>query len=67
MKMIRKGTTFGLIVQRVNRMYVFQFTFKEPWWIPKRDRNYRGLGYVLYGWLFFYFGYTDFRMTDERE
>lgn len=60
MKIIRKGATFGLIVQRVNRMYVFQFAFKEPWWIPKCDRNYRGLGYVLYGWLFFYFGYKEF-------
>lgn len=61
MKIIRKGTTFGLIFWKKKRMYVFQFTFKEPWWIPKCDRNYgKRKDIVLYGWLFFYFGYLDF-------
>lgn len=68
MKIIRKGTTFGLIFWKKKRMYVFQFTFKEPWWIPKCDRNYgKRKDIVLYGWLFFYFGYTDFGGTHERE
>lgn len=61
MKIIRKGTTFGLIFWKKKRMYVFQFTFKEPWWIPKCDRNYgKRKDIVLCGWLFFYFGYLDF-------
>lgn len=61
MTIISKRATFGLLLLKKKRMYVFRFSFKEPWWIPKCDRNHgKYKDIVLYGWLFFYFGYTDF-------
>lgn len=58
MKVLRKKSTFGLVIKR--RLYLLQFSMVEPWLIPKCDKNYgRNKDIVLYGWLFIYFGYTD--------
>lgn len=36
---------------------VIQFTFKNPWFLPKYEDNFAGVeGLRLYGWLFLYFG-----------
>lgn len=43
----------------------FQFTLMDPWWIPKKDDNFMGLNIVLYGWLFFYFGYSIYGAAFE--
>jgi hypothetical protein len=36
--------------------WFFQFSFKDPWWIPKYDPYYLNGKWPLAGWLFFYFG-----------
>lgn len=60
MKLLRSKSTFGLLSLKKRRLYLLQFTLKEPWLIPKCDRNYgEGKNIVLWGWLFVYFGYTD--------
>lgn len=38
----------------------FQFSLKDPWWIPRHKENYLGKGFDLTGWLFFYFGRKSF-------
>lgn len=58
MKLIRERFTFGLLSYKTKRMYVLQFTTKEPWFLPKYDREYgENKNIVLFGWLFVYFGY----------
>lgn len=62
MKLLRLKTTFGLLNKKSGRMYLLQFTLKEPWLLPKCDKHYGGdSDIVLYGWLFVYFGYTDLK------
>ena len=57
-KFLRSKGTFGLLSVKTKRIYVFQFTAKEPWLLPKCDRHYgEDENIVLYGWLFVYFGY----------
>lgn len=60
MKLIRRKSTFGLVSCKTGRMYLLQFSLKEPWLFPKRDKHFgENRDIVLYGWLFLYFGYTD--------
>lgn len=57
MKIISNKGTFGFITKK--RIYVLQFSLKEPWLIPHCDRNYgEDKSITLYGWLFLYFGYV---------
>lgn len=61
MKLMRLGKTFGLFNFRKKRIYLLQFSLKDPWLIPKCDKHYgENKNIVLYGWLFVYFGYTDY-------
>lgn len=67
MELIRNRFTFGLLSYKSKRMYLLQFSLKEPWLLPKCDRHYGGdLDIVLYGWLFIYFGYTDFGRREHK-
>lgn len=34
----------------------FQFSLKDPWWLPKHEQEFGKSKIPLYGWLFFYFG-----------
>lgn len=62
MKVLRSKSTFGLLSFKTGRLYLLQFTLKEPWLVPRCDRNYgENKDIVLFGWLFVYFGYTDLR------
>lgn len=62
MKLLRNKATFGLLNKRTGKMYLLQFSLKEPWLLPKCDRHYGwNSNIVLYGWLFVYFGYTDLK------
>ena len=66
MEIRRSKATFGIRFGKQKRMYVLQFTTKEPWLLPKCDKHYGGdLDIVLYGWLFVYFGYTDLGKKGE--
>lgn len=57
-KLHRYRFSFGLQINR--RIYLLQFSTKEPWLIPKRDKHYgENNDIVLYGWMFVYFGYTN--------
>lgn len=62
LKLDFKGGTFGVTMARPKKQeiltYYVQFSFKNPWWLPKKDSNFADLNVVLYGWLFFYFGYS---------
>lgn len=61
MEILRVKSTFGLLSLKKRRLYILQFTLKEPWLIPKRDKHYgENKNIVLYGWLFVHFGYTDY-------
>lgn len=61
MKLMRLGKTFGLLNFRKKRIYLLQFSLKDPWLVPKCDKHYgENKNIVLYGWLFVYFGYTDY-------
>ncbi len=61
-KLLRRRATFGLLSYRTGRMHILQFSLKEPWLLPKCDRDYgEDKNIVLYGWLFIYFGYTDLK------
>lgn len=61
MEVLRVKSTFGLLSLKKRRLYILQFTLKEPWLIPKRDKRYgENKNIVLYGWLFVHFGYTDY-------
>ena len=58
MEILRVKSTFGLPSLKKRRLYILQFTLKEPWLIPKRDKHYgENKNIVLYGWLFVHFGY----------
>lgn len=68
MKLLRRRATFGLLSYRTGRMHILQFSLKEPWLLPKCDRNYgEDKNIVLYGWLFIYFGYTDFKIFQKTK
>lgn len=58
MKFVRSKATFGIRFDKQKRIYALQFTTKEPWLLPKCDREYgEDKNIVLFGWLFVYFGY----------
>lgn len=57
MKIIREGTTFGFMTKK--RIYVLQFTLKEPWLLPRHEKHYSKADCNLYGWLFIYFGWCN--------
>lgn len=60
MKFLREKSTFGLLSRKTGRMYLLQFSLKEPWLFPKCDKHFgENRDIVLYGWLFLYFGHTD--------
>lgn len=66
MKLLRSKTTFGLLNKKSGRMYLLQFSLKDPWLFPKVDKHYgKNIDIVLYGWLFIYFGYTDYLKVQE--
>ena len=62
-KFYRKKFTFSMwIYYKKNNEYKFiapviQFSFVEPWYYPKIDRNYKGINLWLCGWLCVYFGF----------
>lgn len=57
---LREKLTFGIVNTRNRKLYLLQFTLKNPWLIPKCDKNYgKEKNIVLYGWTFVYFGYSD--------
>lgn len=57
MKLVRKRGTFCLFTSK--KIYVFQFSFKDPWLYPHKDNHYLDDFLTLYGWLFFYFGWVN--------
>ena len=57
MEIIRKHTTFGFITKK--KIYVFQISLKDPWLLPKCDREYSNGNFTLFGWLFIYFGWVN--------
>lgn len=59
MKIIRVRTTFAFIFSKSRKIYVVQISLRNPWWIPKCDKQYLHDKYTLYGWLFFYFGWVN--------
>ena len=61
MKLMRLGKTFGLLNFRKKRIYLLQFSLKDVWLFPRCDKHYgENKNIVLYGWLFVYFGYSDY-------
>jgi hypothetical protein len=60
--------TFNWQVIRENyyKHYIFQFSFKDPWWKPKVD-FINNDSWRLYGWLFFYVGWSLNKQDDEGE
>lgn len=67
MKFLRCRATFGLLSFRTGKMYLLQFSLKEPWLLPKCDRRYgQDKNIVLCGWLFVYFGYADLKKLQKR-
>ena len=62
MEVFRIKSTFGFMDLKTKRMYLLQFTLKNPWLLPKRDKHYgEDKNIVLYGWLFIYLGYADLK------
>ena len=57
MRIEREGSTFGFVTKR--RIYVLQFTLKEPWLLPRHEKHYSSADCNLYDWLFIYFGYFN--------
>ncbi len=57
MKIKRVGLTFGFITKK--RVYVLQFTQKQPWMLPRHEKHYSEADCNLYGWLFVYFGWFN--------
>lgn len=57
MKIKRVGLTFGFITKK--RVYVLQFTLKQPWLLPRHEKHYSEADCNLYGWLFVYFGWFN--------
>lgn len=51
-------STFGIVSRKTKKIYFIQFSLKEPWLFPKREKHYKPneLDANIYGWLFFYFG-----------
>lgn len=37
---LREKLTFGIVNTRNRKLYLLQFTLKDPWLIPKCDKNY---------------------------
>lgn len=54
-RLTRKRGTFCLVNLITEKMYFLQFSFKEPWLLPKSDIVCNNI--KLYGWLFFYVGH----------
>lgn len=54
-RLTRKRGTFCLTNLIEDKLYFLQFSFKDPWLIPKSDFISKDI--KLYGWLFFYVGY----------
>lgn len=56
----RKNLTWQFIVANFKtkevRSVYFQFSLKDPWWLPKYDPHFGKADIPLWGWLFFYFG-----------
>lgn len=57
-KRIRGSFLFWIIDFDTQEVYstLFQFSFKDPWWLPRYEPEYGKIKTPLYGWLFFYFG-----------
>lgn len=66
--LFRKRGTFDWIVDtgEYYKHYIIQFSFKNPWWKP-RVEFINNDKFILYGWLFFYFGWSMTKQTDEGE
>ena len=64
----RLGGTLDWQVIRDNyyKHYILQFSFKNPWWKPKAD-FVNNDSWRLYGWLFFYIGWSLNKQDDEGE
>ena len=61
MEILRVKSTFGLPSLKKRRLYILQFTLKDPWLIPKWETCLKdNMCDFLCGWLFVHFGYTDY-------
>ncbi len=58
-RLMKYKNTYGFLYELRNkkRMIIWQFSLKDMWLYPKIDTNYMGNS-VLFGWLFFYIGYS---------
>lgn len=54
-RLTHKRGTFCLVNLITEQTYFLQFSFKEPWLLPKSDIVCNNI--KLYGWLFFYVGH----------
>lgn len=59
-KIERMGGTMAILVTNFKKKtmirYYVQLSPKKPWLIPGVSRNFKKMGFDLYGWLFLYFG-----------
>lgn len=57
---LRKNGTFKISYVNFRtseaRALYLQFTFKDPWWLPRYEKHFGTADTPLAGWLFFYFG-----------
>lgn len=56
-RLLRAKHTFVLVTKK--RIYVLQFTLKQPWLLPRHEKHYSEADCNLYGWLFVYFGWFN--------
>ena len=56
-RLLRVKHTFTLVTKK--RVYILQFTLKEPWLLPRHEEHYSEADCNLYGWLFVYFGWLN--------
>lgn len=56
----RLGGTFLFAIADINTQecyqWYFQFSLKDPWWLPRYEAEFGEDKSPLCGWLFFYFG-----------
>lgn len=57
MQIVKIKGTVGFVTKK--RTYVIQFSLKDPWLCPHKDKHFLYDTYTLYGWLFFYFGWLN--------
>lgn len=53
------------IFENCIRSYFIQFTTKEPFWFPKKEKMFNNTSWVA-GWLFVYFGVIVCYSSDKK-